>query len=79
MIRELALLRSELTDLVVGPWRPVSAGEDHVAFRRGETLVVVNRGAAPITIADGRSHRWGEGASDGQRITVAPRSAAIFS
>lgn len=78
LIRELALLRSELTDLIDGPWRPVAAGVDHVAFQRGETLVVVNRGPTPITIPDGRSHRWGEGSADGSLLEVGPRSAAIF-
>lgn len=78
MIRELALLRSELPDLVDGPWRPVDAGDDHVAFERGGILVVVNRGSSPIAIRDSRSHRWGSGASDGAGVEVAGRSAAIF-
>jgi glycosidase len=78
LIRELARLRAELTDLVGGSWRPVDAGNDHIAFERGTTLVVVNRSAHPISIPDDRSHRWGAGASDGFSVQVDPRSAAIF-
>ncbi len=78
VIHELALLRPELTDLVEGPWRPVHAGSDHVAFSRGDTLVIVNRGLEVISLSDGRSHRWGDGSSDGARVEVGPRAAAIF-
>jgi len=78
VIRELARLRSELTDLVDGPWRPVESGDDHIAFERGETLVVVNRGSTTITMRDGRSHRWGTGRGDGYLVEVGPRAAAVF-
>jgi hypothetical protein len=56
----------------------VESGDDHIAFERGETLVVVNRGSTTITMRDGRSHRWGAGSGDGYLVEVGPRAAAVF-
>jgi glycosidase len=78
IIHELARLREERREFAVGEWRPVEAGVDHVAFERDGTLVIVNRGTDPVVIGDARSTLWGRGVSDGSKVEVSPRSAAIF-
>ena len=65
---------------------PVSlAGDDFVAFERigdDRTLVVVNRSASPVTLPTDLAWariEYGDGRTEANSVTVAPRSAIVVS